>query len=274
MLVHEAIEQAIAEEFVRLQGSTFQQLLAVSQAQSQALSGAIDIIAQEAGEAWTQAAETAAHHLFVTLRVNPNKPLAQVIAQPDVQAVLRRPFERATDETRQAISEAWQEGAAHGLAAANQDLQIMGLDPVGPVPLDQEPLAHLLDDAGANGDAAYQRFLNAIQTNDPVAVREALLHVGQNQALRARAGADVSGKSSASAMKDQVYEEAGLKYRKWVTSFSANTCGYCAALHGQRRRRGQPFGTTVWGGPLLRPPRHPNCRCRLAPWKPGIDEET
>jgi hypothetical protein len=269
MLVHEAIEQAVAEEFVRLQASTFQSILNSSQSQAQAISAAIDQISQQGYEAWAGAAETAARFLYGKLRVNPNRSLPSLLAEPDTQAALRRPFERACDETRQAIGAAWQEGAAQGLAAANQDLGIAGFDPVGPVPLDQGCLAQLLDDAGANCDAATDRFMAAIQTNDPEVVREAVRSVGRNQALRARAGGDVAGKFSASKMKEVALIEAaeaqGFKgYKVWVTSFSPTTCGFCAALHGQRRKLGQPFSSeVVWCLPMGHPPRHPNCRCRV-----------
>lgn len=169
--------------------------------QQQALSASIDTIAQQAYDAWQASGNQAAHHLYVTLRVSQNRPLAEVLAQPDVQAVLRRPFEHATDLTREAIEEAWIEGAAHGHAAGNQDLQIAGFEPIDPVEIDQDPLNRLLDDAQANGDAAYQRFRDSIQSQDPDTVRDAIRHATQDQALRARSGADVAGKTASSLAK-------------------------------------------------------------------------
>src|SRR5262245_50763507 len=288
MLVHDAVEQAVAEEFVRLQGFTLQPLLAASRAMSQALTATVDSLAQQAYEAWQRAGNTAAHHLFVTLRVSMGRSLESVLAQPDVQAALRQPFITATGETRDAIDEAWVQGAAHGLAAANQDLQIAGHQATGPVPLDQGPLNQLLDDAQANGDAAYDRFRAAITTTDPEAVRDAIVNTANAQALRARAGVDVSGKYAASAEKvaalEQAEQEQGIGlYKVWVTRFGPGTCRFCAALHGRRRNLHQAFPSNAalgsgpalatWGGPLGHPPRHPNCRCRVILWEPPVEQE-
>lgn len=61
----------------------------------------------------------------------------------------------------------------------------------------------------------------------------------------------------------------------WVAERDA--CVNCAALAGQVARPGQSFdGSLTWGDKPLtwdgfngRPPRHPNCRCRLIPWDGG-----
>jgi hypothetical protein len=287
MRVHEAIEQAIAEEYVRLQGSTLQQLLEAAGIQTEALSAAVDPIAREAYDAWQAAAEQAAYHLFVTLRVSMDRTLESVLDQPDVQAVLRRPFEHAADATRDAIVRAWEEGAAQGLAAANDDLRIAGLDTTGPVELDESALNRLLDDAAANGDAARDRFLAAIQSTDSAAVRESVRRVGRDQALRARAGADVAGRYAAQDAKVAALEQASREqgvtlFKVWVTSFSPTTCRFCARLHGTRRRLDEPFppnaafGTgarlPVWHA-LGHPPRHPNCRCRIVLHQAAFEDE-
>lgn len=61
----------------------------------------------------------------------------------------------------------------------------------------------------------------------------------------------------------------------WVAERDA--CVNCTALAGQTATPGQSFdGSLTWGDKPLqwtgfngRPPRHPNCRCRLIPWDGG-----
>jgi hypothetical protein len=293
MRVHEAVEQAIAEEYVRLQGSSLQQLLNASAVAQQGLDAAIEVYAEQAEAAYQAAGEQAAQFLYDILRVSTERPLESVLRQPDVQAVLHRPFERAAASTREAISQAWQEGAAQGHGAANRDLGIVGIDPVDPVPIDQEALNRLLDDADRNGDAAYQRFRNAITSMDPDVVRESVRHVARDQARRARAGADVAGKFAANNARLWAWDQRGVTHKVWVASLSPVTCRYCLALHGKRQRLWAPFPTAArfgggarlpwWGDrftpslPMLEPPRHIHCRCRLIPWGRSVvkdeDEE-
>lgn len=63
----------------------------------------------------------------------------------------------------------------------------------------------------------------------------------------------------------------------WVSERDA--CVHCIGLAGEVARFGEPFTAfspyaekpLAWGGYNGRPPRHPNCRCRLIPWD-GTDE--
>lgn len=65
----------------------------------------------------------------------------------------------------------------------------------------------------------------------------------------------------------------------WVSERDA--CVHCIGLAGDVARFGEPFPSfspfaekqLAWRGYNGRPPRHPNCRCRLIPWD-GTDETT
>lgn len=65
----------------------------------------------------------------------------------------------------------------------------------------------------------------------------------------------------------------------WVSERDA--CVHCIGLAGEVAAFGQPFGASSvfaakqleWRGYNGRPPRHPNCRCRLIPWD-GTTETT
>lgn len=67
-----------------------------------------------------------------------------------------------------------------------------------------------------------------------------------------------------------------------VWTAERNACVHCTALAGQVARSGQSFdGSLTWGDKPLtwdgfngRPPRHPNCRCRLIPWDGGQETPT
>jgi hypothetical protein len=273
-----SVLEALESEVVRLQGSTFQELLNASQGQAQALLEALQPFVDRAGTAWERAGDIAALHLQRVMRNNPTMPLETLMRRPDVRAVLSTPFADATAETKAAIQGAWDAGASHGLTAANQDLQIAELEPVeGPPAPDQPVLNRLLGDADANGAAARERFISGIQ-GGPDEVHASLQAAGRSQARRARAGADVAGKHSWASAKEEAMARAAAEqgimiYKVWVTSFTSGTCPTCAALHGTRRPLGQPFPKAahfgdqapprVYGASLNHPPRHPNCRCRI-----------
>lgn len=63
----------------------------------------------------------------------------------------------------------------------------------------------------------------------------------------------------------------------WVSERDA--CVHCTGLAGEAAAFGQPFPATSpyaekqlgWAGYNGRPPRHPNCRCRIIPWDGGTD---
>lgn len=63
----------------------------------------------------------------------------------------------------------------------------------------------------------------------------------------------------------------------WVSERDA--CVHCIGLAGEVARFGEPFTSfspytekqLTWAGYNGRPPRHPNCRCRIIPWDGGTE---
>lgn len=59
------------------------------------------------------------------------------------------------------------------------------------------------------------------------------------------------------------YEASGtVRGLRWLDG-QVNACPLCRQLHNQTRRLGEPFYTGKFGNGL--PPRHPHCRCAIAP---------
>lgn len=92
-------------------------------------------------------------------------------------------------------------------------------------------------------------------------------------ALQAQAATAINQAASAGA--DYVARATGAPGLMWVSERSG--CLGCAALAGQVIDLGEGFsGDRTWGDrPIAwigyngRPPRHPRCRCRTAPWYGG-----
>ena len=57
------------------------------------------------------------------------------------------------------------------------------------------------------------------------------------------------------------YQESGVVEKvEWLATIDDATCPDCEGLHGTTAKLGKAFGDGT-----LFPPRHPNCRCSLAP---------
>lgn len=91
--------------------------------------------------------------------------------------------------------------------------------------------------------------------------------------MRAIGAAEVN--STAARASEATARSLGAPGVVWVAERDA--CVNCVALAGQVARPGQSFdGSLTWGDKPIqwpgfngRPPRHPNCRCRLIPWDGG-----
>jgi hypothetical protein len=96
-------------------------------------------------------------------------------------------------------------------------------------------------------------------------------------ALQAQAATAVNQAASAGA--DYVARATGAPGLMWVSE--RNGCLGCTALTGQVIDIGGQFDGArtwgdrpiAWGGFAGRPPRHPRCRCRTAPWYGGVASE-
>jgi hypothetical protein len=262
---------------------TLQQLIEAAYDQSEALAEWLGPLRQEAYDRWLRESGEAADFLARVMRLSPNKPMSQILAQPDVQAALRVPFLDAATFTEDAIHRAWSYGSMQGYTdarreLADQEIDVADLDPIG-----DAMRRRLLADVRRNSTAASRRFRRALGAEDPGAE---LGRIVREYAMRASLGVDAAGRHSHSAAKEQVYRAAarlfkGVIRKVWVTSFSSTTCAMCAALHGTRRDLGEAFpedrsfgrALTVYGGRLNHPPRHPNCRCRIVLYLSAFDNE-
>jgi hypothetical protein len=274
------IHEALAHEIVSLATSPLQTLLGASDAQWRDIAAQLGPLMDEVERIWREAGATAAQHIFLVMRNNPDESLASLYdRRADIRQVLDTPVRTATAYTHQLIDDAWDAGRGAGADAGRGDLRALGL----PTNEEGEVSTRILDqlhaDAQNNGDAARQRFLDAVVSDDPTEVRAALNNVGNKQALRARAGVSTSGTYAWGESKERTLMANAPpgSMKVWVCSF-INSCGTCVRLHGTRRKLGEPFPATVsftkptrvYGGTLNHPPRHVSCRCRLVLWVPKV----
>lgn len=235
--------------------------------------------------AWDEAVSFAVHHITLVIGNNPGKTLEDILARPDIQEVLHAPFARGTSATTHAIQVAWDHGANLGEESAMRELAQVGMhSPIGSYAGDPglNVLEALLSDARGNGARARQRFLDAILNGRREEIARRLMPLVSDLRNRAYAGITVAETSAFNAHKeallDQAAREQGVVIRKmWITRFGPGTCAMCASLHGtvvglaEDFPEGLSFGRVypAWG-PFKGPPRHPNCRCVIVLYRPGI----
>lgn len=269
-----------ADLLIELASNPLQQLVEQANGQSSALALALAQYAQAADAAWREAFRIAGSHVALVVQNNPRKTAAEILARPDIQQVLQIPFQRAAVVTENAIRSAWDEGVRRGLADANDDLRMIGLDGVPGGPLDTSMLDRLISDTYRNAGLAGDELRSRISGQQAI-TRTHYVMSGESWGRRAQYGVEAAGKHAQAAVKEQAYAQlaadTGIEiWKVWVTRFGPGTCVTCARLHGSRKRLGEPFSATarfgtgkalrVYGGDLGHPPRHPNCQCRIVPW--------
>lgn len=245
-----------------------------------------EIVARRRGEAepeWERAWEVATTHVRLVLLNNPGKPFDATWDRSDVVQATTMPFRRAADRTREAMSatrvEAWREAAER---AADQLEYVTGTRPE-PVEVPRESAVE--SRARADVVALSRGCRDALR---PFAEeRDWAGAEGEGRSRRRRAGMsiEVVAMRAATEAMTETYARNGVRHKVWVARFrNNNPCGTCVALHGTVVPLATDFPATAvmagggraprtWAG-LPGPPRHPNCRCSLAPWVPSMGEES
>jgi 3-methyladenine DNA glycosylase/8-oxoguanine DNA glycosylase len=113
----ELAQEASDRLLVRLAEDPFQQIISAVQGQRAQLESATGILQQTAEAAWQAAGTEIYEFVDLIVRTNvPRKPINQILARPDIQQMLRRPFEEAKAYSIEAANQAWQAGLDSGVA--------------------------------------------------------------------------------------------------------------------------------------------------------------
>ncbi len=171
------------------------------------------------------------------------------------------------------VRRAYAAGAAEGDAYARQQLELFGVDVADLEPRDgalpQPEIADQLVADFVRGQAEVSAAAGPVTTEAAASELAATL---QRRAEIASDAALYNGRSA--AMRD-TFERAESRmpvavHKMWVARFDLATppCPLCVRLHGTHVALGAEFPVLdteplPYGGHLLGPPRHPNCRCHL-----------
>lgn len=273
---------------IRLAEDPFQQIINGVQTQRESLEAITNLLQQAAEGAWQEAGAEIYEFVDLIIRTNvPRKPIESILARPDIQQMLRRPFEEAKAVSIDAANQAWQAGLDSGVASVQQAAEAAGLQipDQWDAPSDAY-LQQVISDIDRNTDAATTRFFDAIQGTPEEGLQSALVKETNDLGYRSRYSVNVVGTRAAALQQEAAYKQLadlnGVVIKKvWVTRFGPGTCRTCARLHGTVRDLGKSFpanaifggGKTpsVYGG-LMGPPRHPNCRCYIALYIDKFDD--
>lgn len=285
----EALAQQARENlFIKLAEDPFQSIINAVQDQRTQLESVTNLLQQSAEGAWRSAGTEIYEFVDLIVRTNvPRKPINQILARPDIQQMLRRPFDEAKEASIDAAKQAWQAGLDSGIESVQQAASATGLEipDQWDAPSDSY-LQQVISDIERNTDAATTRFYDAIANSPEEGLQSALQKEANDLGYRSRYSVNVVGTRAAAAQQEAAYkqlaEKNGVVIKKvWVTRFGPGTCRTCARLHGTVRDLGKPFPSTaifgggkppsVYGG-LSGPPRHPNCRCYIALYIDQFDE--
>lgn len=242
-------------------------------------------------------------------RVVKNNPMSSaddVLKREDITEALQAVFDQAQQSSRQAIKAAFVSASALGQQAIQSDLSKLGVSAGTPEPLDMAYLNHVLEDLDRNIVAAAEQVVQATiaawdqplpasyheggtstnplrdqSKNRAAAVAKALDKIRADAQLRTELGASVVAQRSFSdaqeaSLKSALAVNPGAHLRKiWLAQFKGNNpCPSCAELHGTIVEVGEEFPHGSFNLPVYRdlmgPPRHPNCRCRQAPFLDGL----
>ena len=212
----------------------------------------------------------AARYVSVITRNNPRGTVGELLARPDVTAVLTDTLDRAREAAAEAVRQEW---------AASGSPQ-------------HEYLDWLVADVHRSY-AALGQLRGAVRVGwafpvaeRPAAVRDAVLDTGADLALRNRLTLEVAAAAARTLRQVADGEERELAgdtvWKQWLCSHSppdARTCHWCRALHGlivplhasfpeglaaDLSGHGRPTRPPRWYRRWrLGPPRHPRCRCRI-----------
>lgn len=232
----------------------------------------------------------AARYLALVTQANPLGSADQLLARPDVDAVLLEALAEARSAARAAVQQEW--------GAAPDSPVLASL--LGDVDRAYDALAHLRGLIRHAHAAVPQRHFVAGQSTPGshpsaeaaaergAAVRDAILEFARQVALRNRLSVSVAGGAAHTETvlaQGRARRAAGEKVlKRWVASRDGKdpqSCHWCRTLHGVMIGLDESFLPYLGGpadlaghGHLTQPPRpyrgelqgpllHPHCRCRL-----------
>lgn len=221
---------------------------------------------------WDAASEEALRLLILVMENNPKKTRDQILKRPDVQAVLRKPYEQAAAKSEELLHKAWADAEVLSVKHAKGEFKLLGADWKGHS-LDTALLDALVGDLHKNAKAMRSRYSEAL-SGDLKGSTDKLRLVATDGSRRARYSAQVAVWGVAAQVRDSAAAAAGLN-KMWVAVMDSQTCSHCKALNGMVVGPGEEFPVQIEGAPLLKvymgvlygPPRHPNCRCVIVATK-------
>lgn len=175
---------------------------------------------------------------------NPTKPLSQILRRPDVKEALTWPFARAGGETIAAVREAWLEAA-------------------GDLVLPEEDLKAVLDNVKQNTVTAPKRLKQAITKGPRDQMADRLTKLSNDLIRRAEFAVEFSGKRA--EMLAQLVGSGEATQKTWKRDPASKSCKWCIKLDSTTVGINDIFPLEGWDPfrPLLGPPLHPRCGCRL-----------
>lgn len=215
---------------------------------------------------WDAASEESLAFLNLILKNNPLKSPQQILARPDVQEALREPYETAAEKSEELLRKAWAESEADSVQMLKGEFKLWKEGWKGHA-ADLGLLDSLVSDLHKNAQAMRTRYRTAL-ISPQKDLKASLSGIAKDASRRAGYSLSVAVWGAATSVRDSAYARAGLN-KMWVSRMDEKTCTHCVRLHGKVVGPGEEFPKDtpgaaflkVYGGKLLGPPRHPNCRC-------------
>jgi hypothetical protein len=217
------------------------------------------------GQAWDNETHAAIRHVLLVLGNNPGRA-EQVMRRPDVQHVIQDAASRLRDRLQKTTGSAWAAGVMTGQQHGIEASILLGLQPGDGEP-DESQLDVLRADASRIASDLQAQLLAAITSDAP---EDDLEKARRRTKLRAKLVTEAATKQGARQAKVAVLRSTNT-LKMWAADFAHNPCSTCIALHGTTAEWDAEFPHDVTShhlgthGPLLGPPRHPNCGCDLIP---------
>ena len=191
-----------------------------------------------------------------------------VYDRPDVKFAIAQATEAAAKLAGERVDAGWTKGYNLGVDHALSEAVKVGVPAPEAVVLQSPLLDKLKGDASNLAGDANKKFRQASGAEN---WDEALDKLLKAYRLRGQMIAEASVKQAHAAAKAECLK-GGDTDAMWVAQLGGTPCSHCMRLHGTVRAWGAAFPDEFYDlphlgtwGPLLGPPRHPNCRCVLVP---------
>ena len=204
-------------------------------------------------KAWDDEVKRALAYVKVVLDNNPGT-VTQVFKRPDVQYILEQAAITAHDRLVPMIDKAALAGSVLGSRVDGERNSVF--EPNG-----------ILTSLHKDLDRIAKDFPNGVAKEIIKSGADSLESVFRRYSLRAQMVAEAATKMHYTLGMIHTMTGSGTK-KMWKTT-SVEPCSFCTALNGQIREWPEEFvfpeGVTfpIYGGKLLGPQLHPNCRCIL-----------